>query len=356
MATLTEISVVSRRVIRYGIYAIILIVILRYSIQLGVTVYRKIFPPPPPQPTLAFGNLPELPFPERPAQTFNFNLELPEGTLPIFTDQLPVYFMPSFQTNIQVLDAAKETAQKLGFDPNGKLLVESIPNVYIFERRGFPSRLTMNIITGLFSVSYNLNEDPTILNGTPPTPENGVTQIQGYLSGPGLLKDDLIDSPSTQILLRVEEGKFVPAISLSEANLIKVNIFRKNYGKDENIPAVTPDMPEANIWFIIAGGRGRQIIAGEYHFFPIDKQKSATYPIKTADLAWEELKSGKAFIANAGNNPEGKITIRRVYLAYYDPGQYAQYYQPVIVFEGDNEFYAYVTAVTDEYYGSDQNQ
>ena len=354
MATLTQISLTSRRVIRYGIYAIILIVIARYSIQLGVSIYRKIFPPPPPKPTIAFGKLPKMPFPEREARTFNFTLELPEGTLPKFTDQLIIYSMPQFQTNIKALDTAKERARALGFDSNGKPLVESIPNVYIFDRKGFPSRLTMNIITGLFSVSYNLNEDPTVLNGTPPAPENGVTQIQSFLSTASLLTEDLKASPTTQTLLRVEGGKFVPAVSLSDANLIKINIFRKQYGKDSNIPAVTPDMPESNIWFIISGGRGKQIIAGEYHYFPIDNTKSATYPIKTADLAWEELKAGKTFIANAGNNPEGNIVIRRVYLGYYDPGQYSEFYQPVVVFEGDNEFYAYVPAVTDDYYGKEE--
>lgn len=353
MATLTEVSIISRKIIRYGIYAVILITIARYSINLGVNIYKKMFPPPPPEPTVTFGKLPAMPFPERPTTDLNFTLELPEGSLPVFVNQLDVYFMPQSQTNIKALDDAKAKAQNLGFDPNGKPLVESIPNVYIFPKKGFPSNLTMNIITGLFSVSYNISEDTAILRGAPPAPEAAVNQVQTFLKTAKILTDDLANGASTHVFLKTEAGKFAPAVSLSDAELIKVNLFRKRYGKNENIIPVTPKMPEANVWFIIASGRGKQIIAGEYHYFPIDTAKNSTYPLITSEEAWEKLKSGKAFIANAGNNPEGNIIIRRVYLGYYDAAQYAEYYQPVVVFEGDNEFFAYVPAVTDEYYGKE---
>ncbi|KKQ73667.1 MAG: hypothetical protein US95_C0050G0001, partial [Candidatus Woesebacteria bacterium GW2011_GWB1_38_5] len=46
---------------------------------------------------------------------------------------------------------------------------------------------------------------------------------------------------------------------------------------------------------------------------------------------------------------QGNIVIRKVYLAYYDPDQYTEYYQPVIVFEGDDDFTAYVSAIIDDY-------
>jgi len=40
-----------------------------------------------------------------------------------------------------------------------------------------------------------------------------------------------------------------------------------------------------------------------------------------------------------------------VYLAYYDAGVPTDYYQPIIVFEGDQDFLAYVPAIASEYYG-----
>jgi hypothetical protein len=89
-------------------------------------------------------------------------------------------------------------------------------------------------------------------------------------------------------------------------------------------------------------------LAGEFHYLPIDQTRVSTYPIKTAAVAWEELKAGSGFIAQSPG--EGNVVVRRVYLANYDPNKFEEYVQPIIVFEGDG-FLAYVPAVTSEYYG-----
>lgn len=353
MATLTEVSIISRKVIRYSIYAIILIIIARFSINTGKDIYKKLFPPKEEPPTVAFGKLPSISFPERSKFDMNYALELPEGSLPTLPNQLKVYVMPEPESDIKTLDDAKTKAKNLGFNPEGKQLFETIPNVYIFPKRNEPSSLTMNIITGTFSVSYNINENSSVLNSVPPSSETSIERVYAFLRGGGIIAEDLSNGNATTKYLKTEAGKFIPAVSLSDAQLTKVNLFRKNYGANENIIPVTPEMPEANVWFILAGGKGNQIIAGEYHYFAIDGTKSATYPLKTSEIAWEELKSGKAFIANAGGNLNSNVIIRKVYLAYYDAGQYIQYYQPVVVFEGDNDFYAYVPAITDEYYGKE---
>ncbi|OGM24240.1 hypothetical protein A2715_00170 [Candidatus Woesebacteria bacterium RIFCSPHIGHO2_01_FULL_39_32] len=355
MASLTSVSVSARKVIRYGVYAVILILILRFAFNVSLNLYRRFFPPRQPEPTLAFGKLPKLALPDRPTpQNIAYTLELPEGNLPTLIEQAVVYTMPPFQSDIEVVDNAKKTAQSLGFRPDGKVIVESIPNVYIFEKSGGLSNLTMNVITGVFSISYNINQNPSVVRDTASTPEAAIEFVRSFLEGAKLLQSDLSDGPATHGFLKYEAGKFVPAISQSEANAIKVNLFRKGYGaKNQDIPSVTPDMPESNVWFIVAG-RSRQIIAAEYHYFPIDKDKIATYPLKTSEAAFEELKQGKAFITNLPSITGGSVIIRKVYLSYYDAGQYAEYYQPVIVFEGDNNFYGFVPAVIDEHYGKEQ--
>ena len=131
-------------------------------------------------------------------------------------------------------------------------------------------------------------------------------------------------------------------------------MYREPYGpQNDTLPSVTLDPDESNVWFMLTGGGTNQkIIAGEYHHFPIDKEKQSTYPIKTAQQAWNDLQAGKGFIASLGENEDNTIKIRNVYLAYFDPAQYAQFYQPVAVFEGDNGFVAYVPAVTNEFYGA----
>lgn len=351
MASLTQIAVVSRKGIRYGIYAIILIIIARFVFNIGVSLYKKIFPPPPPEPTVTFGKLPKLPFPEKEKpENLSYVLETPDGKLPTLPIQEPVYFMPPISSSIDVVDNAKNKAQALGFGSDGKPIAEALKNVYIFQKKNLPATLTMNIITGIFSISYNLNADPTVISGIPPAPDAAASQVKSYFGAVGI-SPDFQNGRSTTEFLKLEGGNFVKVDSLSDSELIKVNLFRENLGLDKDISSVTPDMPEANIWATITGNR--TIIAAEYHYFQVDQQKSGTYPLKTADETWEELKNGNGFIANLGTNSDGKITIRRVYLAYYDPGQYAEFYQPVVVFEGDGGFYAYVPAVKADLYGAE---
>ena len=63
--------------------------------------------------------------------------------------------------------------------------------------------------------------------------------------------------------------------------------------------------------------------------------------------AWEELQSGSAFVLQYPKTPI--ITIRNIYLAYYDSISPQTYLQPVFIFEGDDGFVAYVPAVSRDY-------
>jgi hypothetical protein len=353
-ATLTDVAIKSRKAIRFSIYALILIIFLRSGIRTGVVIYNRLNPPPPPEATVGFGRLPVMPFPIKELEDITYTLQTPQDKLPTFEDQLSVFFMPPPTSSILALDSAKQKARNLGFNPNGAIIIESIPNVYVFEKDNVPSRLTMNIITEVFSISYDLNSDPTVIGRIPPTPENAVSTAFLYLGRAGATHEDL-RGPTTHELLKIQDLELTPAIALSEADFIKVNIFRKSIA--DTLPAVSPKGTEANIWFLLSGAGGeREIIAAEYNYFPIDYSRFETYPIKTAEKAWEELKAGRAYIASTGGTDLGSnVIIRRVYLAYYDAGQYQTYYQPVVVFQGgdDDKFFAYVPAVDSEYYGEE---
>lgn len=347
MASLTQTAIITRKIIRYSLYTVVILVVGRILLGISISAYKKIFPPPPPPPTVAFGKLPKLPFPqkERP-ENLSFTIETPEGGLPTLPTQTKVYFMPKpIQTQLN-LELAKEKAANLGFSTEGQKISETI---YKFPHPKLPAILEMNIVTGIFSISYDLATDPTPLDRRPPAPEIAAAQVRSYLSSAKLLPQDLT-GPVTHDFLKIDGGQLSSVISLSEANLIKINLFRKSF---DNFPSLTPNPNQANVWFIISGSRERdkQSIAAEYHYFPVDEDKAETYPIKTAQQAFEELQAGGGFIASMGLNENGNIVIRRVYLAYYDPGVPADFFQPIIVFEGDRGFIAYVPAVVPDYYG-----
>ncbi|MDP3917779.1 MAG: hypothetical protein Q8Q30_01220 [Candidatus Woesebacteria bacterium] len=348
MTTLTEASIISRKGIRYFIYSIIIFIILRGIILTGIVIYKKVFPPPPVPPTVSFGKLTTLPFPEKQKPVLNFSLETAEGGLPQFPDQLKVFFMPKQPSNLLSLDFAQDRANRLGFNIEAQQLTESL---YKFYHKTSPSTMETNIITGSFSLSYDLNVDPSPISVKPPLPEIARNSIKSLLSGANLYPDDLEGGRFEHNYLKTESGDFIPANSLSDANIIRVDLFRKNY---DNLPTVTQTTGKGNVWFMVSGvkERGKEVVAGEYHYFPVDETQMATYPIKTADIVWQEFSSGNYYPASLGTTAEGEsIKIRKVYLAYYDAGMYTEFLQPVFVFEGDKNFVGYIPAVVTDYYG-----
>jgi hypothetical protein len=234
----------------------------------------------------------------------------------------------------------------MGYSSKGTQEAETI---YIFDNIKTPAKLRINTATGVFSISYDLAGDPTPLEKKPPAAEVASSHISTYLSGAGLLPDDLT-GPTEVEYIKVEEGKIIQALSLSDADLVKINFFRKD---TEEYPSLTPNPGKGNVWFMASGSIEREkiIVTGEYHYFPVDEDRFETYPIKTSLAAWEELKAGGGYIAQNSSIKDAAIKIRRVYLAYYDAGVSTEFFQPIVVFEGDGGFMAYVPAVTPEYYG-----
>lgn len=348
MATLTEASIIARKSIRYSIYGIIAIVILRGILLSSIALYNKLFPAPPPPPTVAFGKLSKIPFPEKNKHNINFSLETAEGGLPTFPLTTNVYFMPKTASNLLSLDYAIDKATRLGFDENPEQTTESL---YKFSHKNAPATLETNIITSSFSLSYDLNSDPSPLSVKPPLPELARNSIKTYLTPATLYPKDLEEGRIESKYLKTQGGGFIPALSQSDANLVRIDLFRKNYNE---LPLVTQTPDEANVWFMVSGirDRGKEIIAGEYYYFPVDESQSSTYAIKTGDMAWQELIAGNYYPASLGTTVDGdSIKIRKVYLAYYDAGVYTEFLQPVYVFEGDKDFVGYVPAVSADYYG-----
>lgn len=347
--TLTETAYYTRKAIKYSIFFALFLITARLLWETGFGVYRKFYPEPPPPPTAFFGKLQKLPFPDKKDSSgFTFSLQTPTGEFPKFPTTLNVYFMSQRTASFLDLDEATKLARLLGFSGKISNLLQTI---YRFEKDGEPASIDMNIVNKTFSLNYNLAVTPELLSFRPRSTDETLRKVTSFLSQGNLFPDDLEQGEKTFGFLKPQGREFVEAASLSEANFIRVNLFRANY---DDLPVLTPNKKVANAWFIVGADRSAspKIIGGEYHYFLVEKGNSSTYPIKTGGTAWEELKNGRGFIIS---QPEGAkdITIRRIYLAYYDPGEPHGFLQPIIVFEGDSDFVAYLPAVTDEYYGGD---
>lgn len=354
-ATLTLIAIKARKTIRYGIITFVLIVIGRLLLIFAIDVYKRVVPQPPPPPTVGFGRLAELPFPD-------LNIELPEivytintptGELPNFPTQMPVYNMPLKTATLFSFDRMKQRAAAFGFTNEPRQETETL---YTFIHPITPATFKADIVYETFSLSFNLAADSTPLSTRAPDLQTASATVTQALRRANSMPEDL-SGPITQEFLRVEGQNLVRALALSDAQLTKINLFRKDITINEEIsyPSVTANPKEGNVWFIVSGAReeNKTLIAGEYRYFTVDYTNVETYPIKTAQEAVDELKAGRGYIANLGLNTNGQVTIRNISLAYYDPNVPYSFYQPVIVFRGDGDFVAYVPAITNEYYGSE---
>jgi len=347
MPSLTETAQMARKSIKVGGLAIIVILFIRLGIFVYNTYIKVINPPPPPAATVAFGKLPVIEFPEKLHPELTLRLETPTGGTPNLGDRAIVYLMPTFRSNFLALDEAKVTAKRMRFTSNPKEITE---RRYRWENNEFlPSTLEMDIINGSFLLKRNWQADPTILTEKQlPGKEQTAIEADNFLTQAGLMTDELKMAKSEISYLTFSSGQYIEAVSLSEADFVKVDLLRPDI---EEFP-VLPENPKKGIIEIIFSGsreNEKRVVQAEYNYFPVNVEQNATYPIKTASQAWRELQTRKGYIASVGTNPEGIISIRRIYLGYYDGTESQGFLLPIIVFEGDNDFYGYVQAIKNEW-------
>ncbi len=348
--TLTETAFWARRGIKYGSILLVVLIFARVVFMGGYWAYRQVFPKPPPKPEVTFGKLPAVTFDSRfSANSLGFTLSLPEGELPTFPGQVNVFFMPTPQASFADLTESKKIAQSLSFSPTGAPLSDVI---YRFTHRDVPATLDINIVNKTTSLSYNLSADPGLLTLKPRSEAEAINTARSFLTRGGLYPEDLQNGNQEVEYLASGTEALTRVGSLSEANFVRVNFLRRNY---DGMRVITQRNDRSTVWLLVTGETSgpKQVIAGEYHYFPIDEGQKATYPVKTSKVAWEELQAGKGLVI-APPTTGNAATVRRVYLAYYDSGKPQQFLQPVVVFDGgdDSGFRAIVPAIAPEYYGN----
>jgi len=345
MGTLSETAIATQKVIKITVIAIAAIIFLRVS---WVTVSRwwaARHPDPPAPPTVSFNKLPQIVFPESQKEV-TVSLETITGTTPELADQGLVYLVQSQKASLLALDKAKEQALRLGFTQEPQALTEED---YRWLNEGkLPETLEMNIINGSFTLRKNWQKDPTLLlEKNLSGKEEAILESKSFLQRAGLLSDDLKEAEVKVNYLKVSGSGFQTALSLSEADFVRVDLFRASV---EKAPFLTSDPDEGIIYILFSGSRinYKRIIEVVYRYFPINYENSSTYPLKSSRLAWEELEKGQGFIASLDKNVT-EVKVRKVSLAYFDGYKAQEFIQPIFVFEGDNNFKAYVPAITSEW-------
>jgi len=344
VTSLTQVAYVSRRLIKYGGVGILALVIVWWIGGIALKIYLAAYPPYVP-PTVRFGILPKIVFPDRKFEKKEFSLELANDAFPKFKDQAKVYVIYRSKSVIGALEEAKKTAALMGFKNEPS---EIKTGVYEFSDSIANRTLTMNILSGNFNLSYPYLSDQMLLNPEEmPDKVEAISSAKAFLQQAGKMYIDLEEGETKVSFWKIDFGGLKETAGLNEANLVRVDLYRKRLAGNQEM--VSNDLSRSSVSVLVSGSSvaAKKIVEVNYKYINVDVSAPSTYPIKTPETAYGDLKMGYYWPVK---DSEAKSTvIRKVSLAYFEPVTLVQFLQPVYVFEGDGGFTAYVPAIVDKY-------
>lgn len=348
MLTLSQASKETKQIIKWlGVVTVGFIVLLM-AIRISVYVKDLLFPQPPPRATVAFGKLQRQIFPQNvTTQSFIYTVNTLTGSLPLLKSQVKVHRMTIPEPDLLVLNKFNQQVSQAGFSPGYVQISDKVfewksnQNISTLDRR-----IRINIVNYDYTITSPYMNDSAVLSAKNlPVESKAKLTAQSFLTSMNTLPTDIDLSKTKTNLFAIQNGKLTRATSLSNSQIIEVDFEQNDIDK---LPIYYENPNSSNISLLIGGGGFQgQVVAGSYVHQAISND-AATYPIKTADEAFSELKQGTGYIASYFGT-SSNISITNVFLAYYIGSQPQDFLMPVIVFQGDNGFYAYVPAITGEW-------
>lgn len=353
MATLTEVSVMTRKIIMWVIIAIAVYLLLRVLFGFAVSYWKATHPVKVPGPNILFGPIPPPKFPDTLPRTSGLNMTILtiEGGPQEATSTGKVYLMPKKLPSLLAPQKARELAKKLKFDSEPEILSSSL---YVFRD---PFRtLNLDIVNNNFIYRFNYKNDPSIFLPTSTFAESTAKDTAtNFFNSTGVVDSAMLSRNNVELFtIASSSSEFIPTKDGSQANAARVNYFRADI---DSLPLLPPRYNQSYTYALVSpsGDELKRVVEADYNFWPIDQSNYGTYPLRSSDDAWKDIQDGKGVVATFGTNPENaEIIIREVYLAYYDSGLPETYLQPIFVFQGDNGFIAYTEALLPQLLDSGQ--
>lgn len=344
MPTLSVVKYDFLKIGKWGGIIIGVIIILFLAFKFLLFVKEIIFPTPPPPPTVNFGKLPIVNFPEGLNKSFTYEIDTLSGELPIFPISEKVYKMEQRGRDILAVEKINQKVAGFGFNNRPQQISDF---TYKWINPSPPDqKLTFNIKLNEFNLNSSyLNYKEMLQSNNFQNKTQPINTASSFINGVGMNLTD-IDQEKTKIYFsNITANDNIPVEKATDSNIATVYFFQKDIDK---LPIVYPQGINSSMKIITGAGKLMGIVleASFSHQNVLDE--SATYPIKTAQEAYDDLRSGKAYIASHVGD-DTKILIKEIYPALFYEGKLQEYMIPVIVFEGNNDFVAYVPAVRDEW-------
>lgn len=337
MPTLAEVTSETRVFLKWG--GLILGLIL--LIFIGFRIYSAFFAPEPP-PTVAFGKL-NFEFPKsQNVGSLTYSIDTITGSLPSFPKQVKVHKIEEKESDLLSLARANEKVSAAGFKGEPISLSESI---YQWKNPTPPEKtLTMNIFSNNFNLISSYLSDSASLTFKTTNAASAILASKTFLESLNVFPSDLDEEKTKSLLFSIKNFALEPATSISNAQVVLVNFYQKDINE---LPIFYSHPLTSPINFLVAEINNTPTVVEANFTYQKVEEAHATYPIKTADKAFSDLRENKAYIATYTGKEENVI-IKKVSLGYFIGDKKQNYLMPVAVFEGNN-FQAFVLGVTDEW-------
>ena len=342
MLTLSDASHDTKEILKWGGLFIAGIVILIILLRIVFVIKEAIFPTPPPKPTVSFGKLPPQVFPKNVSnQVFTYSINTLSGNLPTFQNLAEVFTIQTYTPDLLGLSRAKQMAAQAGFTRGQTKLSDTLYQWGDPDTSQITKQITMDTVTNYFSITSNYMSNSDFTSGQNlPSQNSAVNDAQNLLNSLNSMPPDIDQTKTQAILLSLKNGILIAATSVSDTQLVRVVFHQQDI---DGIP-IYYEKPDSSNIYVLVGSNDKILEANYIHQVPTSN--FSTYPLKTAQQALADLQQGKGYIASYYGSSKN-IAINNVFLAYYLSSQPQAYLMPIVVFEGDNGFVAYVPAITD---------
>ncbi len=331
----------------YVILSILVVFILFYSVNLILQII-ELNKVPQVYTNTTFGKIKAPQIKNIASSTgLTFTLDTVEGKPVTATDTARVFYLPPPVSRFGYREKVYLIAKTLGFNTD----------VTKYQLKGETATLddstqslSVDIRNFNFTYKYNFENNPDLFtSAVTPTTQESQNEAINFLQKIDKYPDEFTRATLNTIFFKYDpKTKELNQLSRNVgANLVEVDFYRPDI---DGFPIVSPSFFNSQnyVLMMMTPGGDARIIKAQVKFFEKSDQQVGYYPVKTGDQAYQELKESKGVVIS---NPQQKkkIIIKTMKLGYLDPDFYQNYLQPVYIFIGEDDFVAYVTAITDDY-------
>ncbi|PIY69547.1 hypothetical protein COY90_00115 [Candidatus Roizmanbacteria bacterium CG_4_10_14_0_8_um_filter_39_9] len=346
--TLTEVSFFSRKFAPFVILVVVVIFILFYSVKL-IILYSELNQPKIVELNPIFKEIRPVEITDATTSaTFSYSIDTVDGEPVTATDTAKVFFLPKNQAKFGYREKMYLMAKQVGIDTEviKHRLENSINAIFEDGKR----RLLVDITNFNFKYEVDIVRSPELfMQNETPDKDTAQNRAIDFLKSIDRYPDDLQKGRMNVIFFKYDKESSKTAVleDNTDANMVEIDFYRADI---DQFPIVSPSyFNSRNYVTMVVTNNDYQVVNAQVRLFEKSDGQVGLYPVIDGKTAYKRLQAGKGFIVSGSKLTTSEISIKHMFMGYYDPDTYQEYLQPVYVFLGDNNFVAYVVALTDKY-------